>query len=60
MNKKISLGAAIGVMALIAAATFIITFNYSMKVFNATVKNVSEKPLCRAFDFRRRVRLSFV
>ena len=43
MNKKISLGAAIGIMALIAAATFIITYNYSMKVFNATVKNVSEK-----------------
>ncbi len=43
MNKKISLGAAIGIMALVAAATFIITYNYSMKVFNATVKNVSEK-----------------
>lgn len=43
MNRKISLGAAIGIMALIAAATFIITYNYSMKVFNATVKNVSEK-----------------
>lgn len=43
MNKKISLGIAIGIMALIAAATFIITYNYSMKVFNATVKNVSEK-----------------
>lgn len=43
MNKKITLGAAIGIMALIAAATFIITYNYSMKVFNATVKNVSEK-----------------
>ena len=43
MNKKISLGAAIGIIALIAAATFIITYNYSMKVFNATVKNVSEK-----------------
>lgn len=43
MNRKISLGAAIGIMALIAAATFIITYNYSMNVFNATVKNVSEK-----------------
>ncbi|MGN0552588.1 MAG: carboxyl-terminal protease, partial [Oscillospiraceae bacterium] len=43
MNKKISLGIAIGIMALIAAGTFIITYNYSMKVFNATVKNVSEK-----------------
>ncbi|MGN1135381.1 MAG: S41 family peptidase [Oscillospiraceae bacterium] len=43
MNRKISLGVAIGIMALIAAATFIITYNYSMKVFNATVKNVSEK-----------------
>lgn len=43
MSRKISLGVAIGIMALIAAATFIITYNYSMKVFNATVKNVSEK-----------------
>lgn len=43
MNKKIPLGIAIGLMALAAAATFIITYNYSMKVFNATVKSVSEK-----------------
>ena len=43
MNKKISLGIAIGLMALVAAATFIITYNYSMKVFNNTVKSVSEK-----------------
>ena len=43
MSRKISLGVAIGIMALIAAATFIITYNYSMKVFNATVKNVPEK-----------------
>ncbi len=43
MNKKISLGIAIGIMALVAAATFIITYNYSMKVFNNTVKSVSEK-----------------
>ena len=43
MNKKIPLGIAIGLMALVAAATFIITYNYSMKVFNETVKSVSEK-----------------
>lgn len=43
MNRKISLGAAIGLMALVAAATFIITYNYSLKAFNETVRNVSEK-----------------
>ncbi len=43
MNKKISIGIAIGLMALAAAATFIITYNYSMKVFNQTVKSVAEK-----------------
>lgn len=43
MNKKIPLGIALGLMALAAAATFIITYNYSMNVFNNTVKNVSEK-----------------
>lgn len=43
MNKKISLGIAIGLIALAAAATFIITYNYSMKVFNEKVKSVAEK-----------------
>lgn len=43
MNKKISIGLAIGLMALVAAATFVITYNYSMNVFNETVKSVSEK-----------------
>lgn len=43
MNRKISLGVAIGLMALVAAATFIITYNYSLKAFNETVRNVSEK-----------------
>lgn len=43
MNKKISLGIAIGLMALAAAVTFIITYNYSMKVFNEKVKSVTER-----------------
>lgn len=43
MNKKISLGITIGLMALAAAVTFIITYNYSLNVFNAKVKSVSEK-----------------
>lgn len=43
MNKRISIGLAIGLMALVAAATFVITYNYSMNVFNETVKSVSEK-----------------
>ncbi len=43
MNKKISLGIAIGLMALAAAVTFIITYNYSLNFFNSKVKSVSEK-----------------
>lgn len=43
MNKKLSLGVTIGLMALTAAVTFIITYNYSLGVFNEKVKSVSEK-----------------
>ncbi len=43
MNKKISLGIAIGLMALAAAVTFIITYNFSLNVFNSKVRNVSER-----------------
>lgn len=43
MNKKIPLGIAIGLMALAAAATFIITYNFSLDTFNAKVRSVSEK-----------------
>lgn len=43
MNKKISLGITIALMALTAAAAFIITYNFSMSVFNSKVKSVSEK-----------------
>lgn len=43
MNKKISLGITIGLMALAAAVTFIITYNYSLNIFNSKVKSVSEK-----------------
>ena len=43
MNKKISLGIAIGLMALVAAVTFIITYNYSLNVFFFLVISVSEK-----------------
>ena len=43
MNKKISLGIAIGLMALAAAVTFIVTYNFSLNVFNSKVRNVSER-----------------
>lgn len=43
MNKKVSLGITIGLMALVAAITFIITYNYSLNFFNSKVKGVSEK-----------------
>ncbi|MGN0666036.1 MAG: S41 family peptidase [Huintestinicola sp.] len=43
MNKKISIGITIGLMAITAAVTFIITSNFSLKMFNEKVRNVSEK-----------------
>lgn len=43
MNKKISLGAAIAMMAIIAAATFSITMVYSRQTFNKTVLNIKER-----------------
>ena len=43
MNKKISLGTVIGLMALTAALTFVITSNFSLKMFNEKVRSVSEK-----------------
>lgn len=43
MNKKIPLGIAIGLMALAAAVTFIITYNFSLDTFNSKVRSVSER-----------------
>ncbi|MCM1330061.1 MAG: S41 family peptidase [Ruminococcus sp.] len=43
MNRKIPLGIAIGLMALAAAATFIITYNFSLDTFNSKVRSVSER-----------------
>lgn len=43
MNKKIPLGIAVGLMAFAAAVTFIITYNFSLNVFNSKVKSVSER-----------------
>lgn len=43
MNKKVSLGITIGLMAITAAVTFIITSNFSLQMFNDKIKNVSEK-----------------
>ena len=43
MNKKISLGIDIGIAALVAELTFIVTYNYAMNVFNKTVRSVTEK-----------------
>ena len=44
MNKKISLGAAIAFMAIIAAATFSITWIVTMLRFNDTVYSLKEAP----------------
>lgn len=43
MNKKISLGAAIAVMAIVATLTFSITMVYSRQVFNDTMQNIKER-----------------
>lgn len=43
MNRKIPLGIAIGLMALAAAVTFIITYNFSLDTFNSKVRSVSER-----------------
>ena len=43
MNRKISLGVAIALMAIIAAATFSITMIYSMQLFGQKVNNIKER-----------------
>ena len=43
MNKKISLGAAISFMAVVAAITFTITMIFSLSIFNDKVYNVKER-----------------
>lgn len=43
MNKKISLGTVIGLIALTAAVTFVISSNFSLRTFNEKVRSVSEK-----------------
>lgn len=43
MNKKISLGAAIAFMAIIAAATFSVTMVYAMRTFNDKVYSIKER-----------------
>ena len=43
MNKKISLGAAISFMAIIAAITFTLTMIFSLNIFNSKIYNVSDR-----------------
>lgn len=43
MNKKISIGITIGLMAITAAVTFIITSNVTLEMFNNKIKSVNEK-----------------
>lgn len=43
MNKKVSLGAAIGFMGIIAAITCVITMIFSMNIFNSKMSRVSER-----------------
>ncbi len=43
MNKKISLGIAISLMAIVAALTFIISTGYSMKLYNSLVADVQQR-----------------
>ncbi len=62
MNKKISLGITIGLMALAAAVTFIITYNFSLNVFNSKVKSVSEKEsiYAKLSEMDKYVRANFI
>ena len=41
--KKVSIGITIGMMAITAAVTFIVTSNYNLKMFNDKIKSVNEK-----------------
>ena len=43
MNKKISLGAALTVMAIVATVTFAITMVFAMNTFNNKVYNIKER-----------------
>ncbi|MDR0903601.1 MAG: PDZ domain-containing protein [Ruminococcus sp.] len=43
MNKKISLGLAIAIAALVAAAAVIFTYNYALDRFNSMISSVSDK-----------------
>lgn len=43
MNRKISIGITIGLMAITAAITFIITSNVTLEMFNNKIKSVNEK-----------------
>lgn len=43
MNKKVSLGVTVGLMALTAAVTFVVTGNISLEIFNKKVSGVNEK-----------------
>ena len=43
MNRRISLGAAISFMAVVAAITFTITMIFSQNIFNDKVYNVKER-----------------
>lgn len=43
MNKKISLGAAIAYMAIVAAVAFSITMIYSMNLFNVKMTSITER-----------------
>ncbi|MDR0987806.1 MAG: PDZ domain-containing protein [Ruminococcus sp.] len=43
MNKKISLGLAIAIAALVAAVAVIFTYNYALERFNSMISSVSDK-----------------
>lgn len=43
MNKKISIGTALSLMAIVAAITFILANSFSLQIYNKTVSNVKER-----------------
>ena len=59
MNKKISLGAAIAYMAIVAAVAFSLTMIYSMNLFNVKMTGITEREKMYSSRFDARLPVCF-